>query len=245
METTAAAGRWDEFIFVGASIFLAIAILILVYYELRLIRIKDLKERYDYVNLHEIRYFWYAVLALIVSGALFSNSLITRIFDVTGEYAPYIKTFYTAGIMVIAYFGFSSLVKILYPRMVDRRLQRIRNRPRVSPAGNKMRKLSEGEEDVHLEASQVAEQTSEIHSVDYDVWVDEKTGFKKVEKYWGYQHAEQCSECGFYTMKIYEEEIEKKPTQTETGLLLKHYQCSYCRHREAKEVVIAMLATNV
>lgn len=44
---------------------------------------------------------------------------------------------------------------------------------------------------------------------------------------------------------IYKEEIEVQPTSTETGLLLKHYKCTYCNHREAKEVKLAKLADNV
>lgn len=59
-----------------------------------------------------------------------------------------------------------------------------------------MRKLNEEEEDAHLDAAQLAEE-AEIHSVDYDVWLDEKTGYKKIEKYDSYLHAEKCQECGF------------------------------------------------
>jgi hypothetical protein len=46
-------------------------------------------------------------------------------------------------------------------------------------------------------------------------------------------------------MKIDVEEIEKAPTATESGLLAKHYQCSYCSHREIKEVVLSALSGNV
>jgi hypothetical protein len=60
-----------------------------------------------------------------------------------------------------------------------------------------------------------------------------------------YKHAEKCSECGFFTMKIDTEEIVKKPTAQEAGLLLEHYRCSYCKHREAREVPIAALSSNV
>ena len=60
-----------------------------------------------------------------------------------------------------------------------------------------------------------------------------------------YQHAEKCSECGFYTMKVHSEEIVKQPSNKETGLLVEHYRCSYCKHREAKEVVIAAMSSNV
>jgi hypothetical protein len=107
-----------------------------------------------------------------------------------------------------------------------------------------MRKLHENEEDAHLDASQIAEEAN-VHSVDYDVWLDEATGFKKVEKYDTYQHAIECSECGYFTMKIYNEEIGTKPTATENGVLIKHFKCSYCKHREIREVVLAKLSENV
>jgi len=72
-----------------------------------------------------------------------------------------------------------------------------------------------------------------------------KPGLKKIEKYNAYQHAEECSECGYYTMKIDSEELEEAPTPSHTGLLLKHYRCSYCGHREQHEVVIARLSENI
>jgi hypothetical protein len=156
-----------------------------------------------------------------------------------------VSIFFLAGFVVITYLILSNMVRILYPRFLENRLMRIRNKPRVSKAGNKMRKLSETEEAVHLEGSQLAEQSSEIHSVEYDVWMDDKTGEKRIEKYMAYQHAEKCSECGFYTMKIDTEEIVKQPSEREEGLLLEHYRCSYCKHREAREVPIAALSSNV
>jgi hypothetical protein len=107
-----------------------------------------------------------------------------------------------------------------------------------------MRKLREAEEEAHLEADQFTEQ-KEIHSVDYDVWLDEKTGYKKIEKYISFQHALECPECGYVTLKIYKEEIAEQPGTDSTGLLIKHYKCSYCKHREAREVTVAALSQNL
>jgi hypothetical protein len=208
-----------------------------------LILIKDYKEKYDYVNLHEIRYFWYAVIALIGAAVLYMNSLASKIHFTNMTIWFYVRIFMTISFAIIAYFIFYSLVRIYYPRYVEKRLVKLRNKPRLSPNGNPMRKLREAEEEAHLEASQFAEQ-KEVHSVDYDVWLDEKTGFKKVEKYISFHHAIECSECGYVTMKITKEEIEESPTESSTGLLVKHYKCSYCGHREAKEVVIAALSEN-
>ncbi|NJN42556.1 MAG: hypothetical protein HC811_10350 [Flammeovirgaceae bacterium] len=236
----------NEWIIYAAEGLTAIGILILLYHEYKLLIIKDYKEKYDYVNLHEIRFFTYAVVSFIIAAALYSNVWVTGFFEVQGALLQgFIRIMYTAGFIVIAYISLSSIIKVMYPSVIERRLKKIRNKPRTSPDGNKMRKLSEEEEDAHLDASQIAEESSDVHSVDYDVWLDEKTGYKRIEKYMNYQHAEKCPSCSYYTMKIKNEELEIIPTSSEPGKLVKHYQCSYCRHREAREVTVASFASNV
>jgi hypothetical protein len=237
--------NWDNYMVMIGSVFVAAGVLIFLYYEFRVLQQRDYKDKYDYVNTHEIKYFWYAVFLFLVAAFFFSNTIFTHRVIEKGWTWFWVRMFITISMAFIAYFFLSSVVRIYYPRQLEKRLNKLRTKPRISPAGNAMRRLSEEEEDAHLEASQVAEEASGIHSVDYDVWLDDKTGFKKVEKYMAYQHSEECSECGYYTMKIYNEEVEKSPSDSETGLLLKHYRCSYCRHREVREVVLAKLSTNV
>ncbi len=236
---------WDYYMIRSCFALIGVGVLILVYHEFRVLQIKDYKEKYDYVNLHEIRYFWYAVMALILAAAFFSNSIFTERITSTarGMLFFYVRIFITVSLTLIAYFTFYSMVRIYYPKYLDKRLRKLRNEPRVSSTGAAMRRLSEEEEDIHLEADMVSEEAN-VHSVDYDVWIDDKTGEKKIEKYNAYQHAEECPECGYYTLKIDREEIEVKPTANETGLLLKHYKCGYCNHREAREVKLAKLSDN-
>jgi hypothetical protein len=235
---------WDRYMDIFAIGSIVVGILIFLYYEFRVLQIKDYKEKYDFVNLNEIRYFWYAMLALIVAAAFYANSIATERILTKGELWFWVRIFITVSFVVIFYFVLYSMVRIYYPKYVERRLVKLRNKPRISPEGNIMRKLNEEEEDAHLDASQIAEEAT-IHSLDYDVWLDESTGYKKVEKYESHLHAELCSECGFYTFKIHKEEIEVKPTDDEQGLLIKHYKCSYCKHREAREVKLAKLSSNV
>jgi hypothetical protein len=238
---------FDDYLVQGAYICAGFTVLILLYHEFRIFQIKDYKQKYDYVNLHEVRYFWYAVMSLVLAVALYVNhfaaTFSTAIFG-SMETWFYVRTFMTISFIVVAYFLFSSLVRIYYPRFVEKRLTKLRNRPRLSPSGNMMRKLTEAEEEAHLEASQFNEQ-GEVHSIDYDVWLDEKTGFKKIEKYNAYQHVIECSECGYVTLKINREEITQAPSATEPGTLVKHYKCTYCGHREGKEVPIAPLVENI
>jgi hypothetical protein len=132
-----------------------------------------------------------------------------------------------AGGTLVAYIAYLVL-EYYYPSVVNKKLRRYRYAPRINPkTGNKMRLLSEEEEDVHLEEGMRAEEG--VFSVDYDVWIDEKTGDVKIEKYPGRLQALQCNSCGFYTMRVIREEITRQPTATEPGELVKHYQCSYCQ----------------
>lgn len=234
---------WDQYMYIGGIALVAIAILILLYHELRISMIKDYKAKYDHVNLHEIRYFWYAVICLIAAAAFFANTIGTELIAEKGLRWFYVRMFITLSFALIAYFIFYSVVRIYYPRQLEKRLHKFRTKPRKSPDGNLMRRLSEAEEDHHLEADQIQDEA--LHVVDYDVWIDDKTGFKRIEKYPIYQHAEECPECGYYTMKISQEEIEKAPTEHEPGILIEHYRCHYCKHREQREVVVAKLSTNV
>lgn len=236
---------WDHYLILGSYVLFGLAVLIFLYHEIKLLTIPDNKERYDYVNLHEVKFFWYAILSGMIGVVLFAIAELTPLLPVDDTVKLYISIFLLACSFVIVYTVLSSLIRILYPRLLERRLRNFRNKPRKSSAGNFMRKLSDEEGSVHLETDQLQQHQSEIHSVEYDVWVDEKTGEKKIEKYMPYQHAEKCSECGFYTMKIDSEEIEKQPTETEDGMLLEHYRCSYCKHREVRGIVIAKLSSNV
>ncbi|HEY9489613.1 MAG TPA: hypothetical protein VIQ51_14820, partial [Chryseosolibacter sp.] len=140
---------WDRYMILGAYIFIGLAVLILLYHEVRILLIKDYKAKYDYVNLNEIRFIWYTVIALITGAAFYANSIGTKMIfsDVTIWF--YVRIFMTASFAVIAYFIFYSLVRVYYPRYVEKRLNKLRHKPRISPDGNVMRKLREKEEEAH------------------------------------------------------------------------------------------------
>ena len=59
---------WNRYMEVGAAAWVVIANLILLYHEFKVLQIKDYKEKYDYVNLHEVRFFWYSVLCIVVAA---------------------------------------------------------------------------------------------------------------------------------------------------------------------------------
>jgi len=102
-----------------------------------------------------------------------------------------------------------------------------------------MKRLTEEEEDVYLDEGMQAEENA--FSVDYDVWIDESTGYTKIEKYNGRLHALKCYECNYQTLRVTKEEIIKEATHDDEGELMKYYDCGYCGHKQRKLFKIAQL----
>ena len=237
---------WNQYMEWGGLLSAAVAIAILIFHEVRKMGISDFKDRYDFMTANEIKYLWFFLIGVIVSVVFFSNTALSAWVEHKGMVWFAGRFFISICLAVILYQLFDTTVRIWYNGIVEGKLVSLRNRPRTSPQGNVMRKLSEHEEDAHLEAGQIAEEAdkSGVHSVDYDVWLDDKTGYKRVEKYFSYMHSLECPNCGYITLKVDREEIAAAPTQWMDGELVKHYKCSFCGHRERKTVVIPKTIEN-
>lgn len=211
----------------------AAGILVVLGYLVRFSTIPDNKDKYDFINKHEVNFLWYASLIIILGACFFFNANIVELTTIL----IFVRVFLTAMLGTIAALIVQNLLKFYYPFFIEKRLKVLRYKPRISPkTGKPMKLLSEEEEDVHLDEGMQAEEN--LYSVDYDVWKDEETGFIKIEKYAGHLHAIQCPECNYQTFKVMREEIVKQPTETEEGELIKHYQCSYCGYKARKNVVL-------
>lgn len=238
---------WNNYMQLVALLSLIAALVVLVAYEFNKLRIKDFKARYDFMTRNEIKFFWYVVILLIVGIIFMFNTIISDWVEQKGVLWFGGRAFLSICVGILVYYILDTLVRIYYVGIVEKKLDELRNRPRISPAGNIMRKLSEEEEDAHLEESQIAEEAmkGETHSVDYDVWLDPKTGYKQIEKYYSFMHALECTECGYVTLKISREEVTLQPTSEQGGELVKHYKCSFCGHRERRQINLSKLSKNV
>lgn len=214
-----------------------VGVLILIGHYLKLLTTTDYKSRYDYINMHEINLLWYGFLLLLIGLTLYSNTMV----DQTTWLWFFVRLF--VGIMLAMIVGvvIQNVLKFYYPFFIEKRLKRLRYTPRISPDGRKMKLLSEEEEDVYLDEGMQAEE--DAFSVDYDVWIDEVSGYTKIEKYNGRLHALQCSECNYQTLKVNHEEIVQPATETEEGELMKYYVCGYCGHKQRKSFNIAKKAS--
>lgn len=215
----------------------AAGLLIILGYFVRLATTQDSKNKYDFINRHEINFLWIASIVLVVGACFYANSNIIEL----NALWIFVRIFTTISMGMIVALIIQNLLKFYYPFFIEKRLKVLRYKPRISPkTGKPMKLLSEEEEDAYLDEGMQAEEN--LFSMDYDVWKDEETGYIKIEKYAGHLHAIQCPECNYQTFKVVREEIIKQPTATEEGELMKHYQCGYCGHKAKKTVQLKMSA---
>ena len=217
---------WHLAMITGAIVMTAAAIGIYIIHNIRIATIRDYKGKYNYINEKEIKNYKRVFVCLGLATMLLINMYGMGKLHNIGVWF-FVRLFISvSGGTLVAYVAFLVL-EYYYPTVVHRKLNKWRYMPRKGSSGVSLRLLSEEEEDVHLAEGMQAEEN--VFSIDYDVWMDEKSGDVKIEKYPGHLQALKCNSCGFYTMKVVREEITRQPGKDVMGELIKHYQCYYCK----------------
>jgi hypothetical protein len=230
---------WYNAMIIGGIICCTIGLIIYLVHNFRVAVIKDFKAKYDFITEHEIKTYKKAFLAVSVGLGFFINLYGSGASNLTSIGVWFfVRIFFGfAGGTLVAYVA-NLVLEYYYPTKLNTKLQKLRYMPRVNPkTGHKMRLLSEEEEDVHLDMGKQAEEN--IFSIDYDVWIDEKTGDIKIEKYDGHLTALRCNNCGFFTMKVVREEITQRYEDESPKELIKHYKCEYCKNLRATAFIIS------
>ena len=227
---------WNQYVSYLAYASFSVGLGIFIFYVSSLILATSYKKRYDTISIHEINYLWRASIFLLAGGTLY----IATISSSSSWLFLLVRISVSATIAIIVGTVLQYTLKFYYPFYIEPRLKRLRYRPRISPDGRKMSLLGEGGEDVYLDEGMLAEKN--VASIDYDVWVDEVSGYTKIEKYYGKLHAEQCPECQYRTLRTEKEEVLKTPTEHENGVLIKHARCNYCGHRHKQNFKLAKLS---
>lgn len=224
---------WYMAMIIGAIVMVASGILIYLVHHLRVALIKEFKDKYDYINTHEVRWYKWSFYCYGIAIALLINLYGSgeRVLNSVGVWF-FVRIFFgIAGGTLVAYVA-KLVLQYYYPTRLNTKLKKWRYLPRVNPkTGHRMRLLTEEEEDVHLDQGKQAEEG--IFSIDYDVWIDDKTGDIHVEKYQGHLTALQCNNCGFFTMKVVNEEVSDRFEDESPKEIIKHYRCEYCKNVRA------------
>lgn len=226
---------WHSGILIAAIVSATTGILVYLIYRMRVSMISDYKDKYDFINQNEIKWlkwvFFFIGLGIGLPINLYGAG------KEVGTWFFVLLFMSVAGVTLVAYVA-SLILDYYYPTKLDLKLKKLRYTPRVNAkTGNKMRLLSEDEEDVHLKEGMQAEEN--VFSIDYDVWIDEKTSDIKIEKYQGHLVALQCGNCGFFTMRVVKEEIVETHEDGQPKELVKNYKCSYCKNVRATQFHIS------
>ena len=228
---------WDMVLKIAVYAFAGAAVLSYIIYKILLLSQGTPKAKYDFLVKHE--------LTALKFVAVFFGLSVGSVVNLLGEKELNIavSTFFIhLGVSVIATGAAIYLplmyFRLRYPKTQAKKLNKYRYAPRINPAsGNKMKLLSEEEEDAYLDPGKQAEE--ETFSVDYDVWLDEETGDTVVERYEGRLLASKCVSCGFQTLRLQTEDL-LSAEETEDGReqLVRRYDCSFCNHQESKTVYV-------
>ena len=130
-------------------------------------------------------------------------------------------------------YGFSTYIQYYYPFILEKRLRNIRFKRLKSTSGNSMRLMNELEEDEFLTNEMIA--LEDASEADFDVWIDEVTGEKVIQKYDMSEKALICHRCNFRTLKERNEKVILEATEHENGKVEKSYNCTYCNLKEVRE----------
>jgi len=230
---------WHQIMIISSILTVVLSAVIYAFHKIKVSSIKEYKDKYDYINLYEIKTYKWSFILVGVAMAMYANTYN----DITAAKSIvwfFVRFFIAGSIGTLVGYIAALVLEYYYPGKMQKKLDKWRYMPRVNPkTGNKMTLLSEEEEDVHLDEGMQAEEN--VFSIDYDVWIEEATGDTRIERYEGYMEALECGSCGFTTLKIAREEIVEPATVSTEGELLKHYECKYCGSVRVTQHAIAKL----
>ncbi|HPW62040.1 MAG TPA: hypothetical protein PLJ13_07080, partial [Cyclobacteriaceae bacterium] len=139
---------WNNLALNLALVCWAIGILVVLGYIVKLNSTGGSKNKYDFINRHEIKALWIATIILILGGCFFVNA---NVVELTTLWV-FVRIFTTTMMGILVAMIIQNLLKFYYPFFIERRLKVLRYQPRISPkSGKPMKLLSEEEEDAHLD----------------------------------------------------------------------------------------------
>ena len=137
-------------------------------------------------------------------------------------------------------FAFPVLLALYWP-WHRRRMQQLRDAPYACPTcARPMHRLSETDDDEHMELGQVAEEM--VKSVDYDVWQCDQCPTPLVL---GYRNltssALPCPECHHRTYRPKRKQVVQAATRSAGGWGWQPFKCEYCGHKHQEKYTIPQL----
>lgn len=150
---------WHDIMLMGSILMIALSLITFLIYQLKVSSISDLKIKHDFINASEIKWLKWVFHFLGAAAALAIN-LYGRDEMTSTSVAFFVRLFFSvSGATLIGYIA-ALILDYYYPTRLSRKLRKLRYTPRISSTGNKMKLLTEDEEDVHLDEGMKAEENT-------------------------------------------------------------------------------------
>jgi len=221
---------------IGLSL-IGIAILNQLAYAIWLQLRRDRAEKYHFASKNEPNALRTSAYLISFSLFFFSFNMIAAFLKAKATYQYAAAGFMSFLIAFMVGYGFWAYVKYYYPFILEKRLKKIRFKTmRSTTTGNRLRLLNELEEDEFL-SKEMIEKEDNLEA-DFDVWIDDSNKQTVTMQYDITDDAFVCSNCNFRTLKENSETVLKEATREESGLVMREYRCTYCGHREEKNIKV-------
>lgn len=219
------------------NIAFSIAFFLFLMYQVQVQSFRSRTKKYKFVSEREISSLRTIAVFLAASVGCYSFVLVRLSFGQAGVIEYIVSSLVAIVTGVVLGYVLWNYLSYYYPFILEKRLGDIRFKAMKSPmTGKAMTLLNEMQEDAHLSQKMIDEE--DTLSVDYDVWMDDESDYKVIERYDTRFHPLVCESCNFRTLVEKQVKIVREPQQSIKGLLRKHYECTYCGHLESKDIAI-------
>lgn len=222
------------FNYVGFAL-ITLALLNRLFFEIQVLTKNDRAKKHKFVSTHAVNSMRSSLYMIAGSFFFFAFMMVGGFLGLGATYQYAAAAFMSLLISVLFGTGFGAYAKYYFPGVMEKRLKNIRFNSMKSPTtGAKMRLLNELEEDDYLSPEMI--QQEDNLEADFDVWFDDSTKETVIMQYDITEDAFVCSNCNFRTLKVHSEEVVKEATYEQPGQIDKQFRCTYCGHREHKEI---------
>ena len=227
---------WIQLFKNGSFGFILLLVINQMVYFVLLMSKTNRSDKYKFAAHNEVKYLKRTANLFSIAIFFYLFGLISGCLGLAQSYEFIFVAFMAFMITFMIGYGFTMYLQYYYPFVLEKRLRAIRFKKLKSSSGNYMKLLNELEEDEFMSDEMIA--LEDASEADFDVWIDEVSGEKIIQKYDISEKALICSKCNFRTLKERKEKILKDASEFEEGFLERTYNCTYCNHRELKEVKI-------
>ncbi|MDH5610610.1 MAG: hypothetical protein OEY56_14115, partial [Cyclobacteriaceae bacterium] len=158
---------WEQIMWLLFYVSFGISLLIFFFYKIKYVAANEPKKKYDLASESESKAYLRSQYVMAMALFFLANTTYSETVQLSFIWI-FIRGFISFCLATLYGYIAFLIFKYYYPKSLNKKLQVLRYTPRINPkTGNRMKLLSEDEEDAYLDEGMQAEEN--VFSIDYDV----------------------------------------------------------------------------